>query len=180
MLFSCTWTCADFALLRKLVLGYLPVLLPCEKCRTHFEKHTHVVNRKVAPDNAAKLFEWLWFMKRQVNNLPTLRQHSISLAELKERHLFHGGALDDVRFGDALVLYAMDAESREEHDTFVSFCSALAVLLPLPEDSELCRHLKKVRRTAMVGDTVRAARAARVEHGLPELSLRHYRQFFES
>lgn len=176
VLFACAWHCdaAHFDVLRRLLLTQMPLLLPCEKCRKHAKAHMPNVHRRARgePRDPAHAFRWLWHLKDEVNQ--TLRVRSVALDEITERYVLHGGVVDDVIVGDLLVLVALAARKMQRDDLFVEFCASLAVLLPLPEDSELRRHLERDMRRPVVPAAVRAARAARVERGLRPLVAQHY------
>lgn len=178
MLFACAWHCdaSHFAELRELLLHQMPLLLPCEKCRHHFATHKPVVDRRAhgEPRTAEHAFKWLWYLKDTINKSLRPPRPSITMDDLTERHVLHGGVVDDVALGDALVLVAIEARALDRDDLFVSMCRTLSTLLPLPEDSQLRRALAVAGRP-IVPVATRTARAARVERGLPELPASHYR-----
>lgn len=177
-LFACAWHGADFEALRELLFVQLPLLLPCEKCRHHLVANRPAATRKAGgePRTSAQAFRWLWFLKDEVNRSLRPRQPSIDLDDLRARYSLHGGVVDDVALGDALVLVALDARRRDLDDDFVRFCTAsLAVLLPLPADAELLLALRAMQRP-IVANAVRCAKASRVERGLPPLPEAHYRR----
>lgn len=188
VLFACAWTCAaaDFESLRTLALDVLPLLLPCAKCRQHFVDNRSRVNRRARgePRSADEMFRWLWFLKDEVNE--TVRREasrapprggvqSVPLARVRERYALHGGLVDDVLLGDTLVLVAIEAHREKRDELFLQLCALLARLLPLPKDSELRCHLENTTRGPIVNAALRAARGARVERGLPQLTLAHYK-----
>jgi hypothetical protein len=175
-LFACAWHCTDVAAVRRLLFEQIPFLLPCAKCRDHFASKRAMVTRKIKgePQTAEALFKWLYHLKDEVNK--TLRRPSLTLDEVTERYAFHGGAVDDVALGDALVFVAMGARETQRDDLFVECCHTLAHVLPLPDDSQLRRALADARKP-VVPCAVRAARAARVERGLRVLPQAHYRAF---
>lgn len=175
-LFSCAWTCktADVEALRTLLLHVIPMTLPCAKCRQHFVDHLPIVHRRArgepkTPDHA---FRWLWYLKDEVNK--TLGRTSVPLSNVTEKHVFHGGIVDDVALGDTLVLVALDTHTLHRDDLFLELCTLLVRLLPLPKDSEMLRHLAHVKRP-IVPSALRVARGARVERGLKPLVLAHYK-----
>ena len=177
-LFACAWCCrkAHGPALSDVILRLLPLLLPCEKCRLHFAAKRAKVKRRARGDplDAATAFRWLYYLKDEVNQTAGLR--SPPLEVVQSTYAFHGPLVDDVRLGDALVLVALEAHELGRGELCAELCRAFAMLLPLPADSELRRHLARVEGTKpVVPQVVRAARAARVERGLPQLSLAHYR-----
>lgn len=175
MLFACTWNCPDHLIsdLRRLV-EITGALLPCLKCRQHFARHVVRVDRRTArPVHPRDMLFWLWCLKDEVNR--ELRRPSIRYDDLTQRFIFHGGGvIDDVTLGDSLVIFAISATASNSNALFVELCSILANLLPLPDDSELRQHLQRIRASSVVAGAVRAARAARIERGFPELSRNHY------
>lgn len=176
MLFACAWHCpqANADELRDLLLRLVPLLLPCRKCRHHYAQHRAVVNRRAhgEPKTPEHAFRWLWYLKDEVNR--TLGRRSVSLDDVTERHVFHGGIVDEVALGDALVLVALEARALDNDALFLELCASLARMLPLPCDSQMRAALAAVQRP-VVPSALRVAKAARVERGLPELSLAHYR-----
>lgn len=172
-LFACAWACPPrhVALLREVVMEHVPALLPCALCRRNYPRHLPRVRQRVPrAQTARELFEWLYWLKHEVNK----RRSSITLAELTERHLLYGGAPDEVAIGDMLVLLAIAAAGPlAAEDTFIALCRALAALLPLPADSQMREHLDVVGRP-IVPAAVRVAQAARVERGHPRLPRAHY------
>jgi hypothetical protein len=175
-LFACAWRVSRDAqqLLFDLLTRQMPPLLPCEACRAHYVKRQGRVDRRAGgpPDRQERAFRWLWYLKDEVNRANG--QASIDFDDLTQRFALHGGAVDDVALGDALVLVAMEARHNDRDALFLEFCAALAALLPLPHDSELRTALLAAHRP-IVPFAVRAARAARVERGLAPFSLAHYR-----
>lgn len=177
-MFACAWTCSGKHVthLLNLVLRQIPLLLPCEKCRLHFIETSRTATRRAGgePCTSEDVFRWLYFLKDEVNKLNRQRT-PVTLDDVTERHCFHGGIVDDVALGDALVLVALNAHKMERDAIFVDMCQNLARLLPLPSDSELIQKLKCIQEKPIVPATVRAAKAARVERGLSVLTLPHYR-----
>lgn len=175
-LFSSAWHAdsCQWELLQHVVFLDVPALLPCEKCRAHFHRAVPILRRSVKdPTTPSQVFEWLYLLKDRVNR--TLGQKStITLVELRERYTFHAGVVDDVALGDAIVLMALYAHEHGNDDRFIEFCVRLGSLLPLPSDSQLIHALSHMRRPVAT-EAWRAARGARVERGLPLLSLPHYR-----
>lgn len=175
-LFACAWVAKPTAgkTLRRLILELLPLLLPCDKCVAHFlKKHARVTSKvKGEPDTPERAFRWLWNLKNEVNVAAHVR--SIGMDDLAQRYLFHGPIVDDVLLGDSLVFVAMGAHESGRDDFFVEFCGILGSLLPLPEDSELLMALRTMKRPVVAG-AVRAAKAARIERGLPEFNHSHYK-----
>ena len=170
--FACAWACPSkhVELLQEVVMEHLPALLPCRTCRANYPKHVPHVRRRVPrPATARALFEWLYWLKHEVNK----RRSAVTYAELTDRYLLHGAVPDEVAIGDMLVLLALAAAPLRTEDTFVAFCRALATLLPLPADSQMREHLEVVARP-VVPAAMRVARAARVERGHPPLSKAHY------
>lgn len=176
MLFMCTWNCSkrNFSKLTHLV-ECTGELLPCCKCRNHFARNRLKVNRRTKgiPDEPRKMFYWLYCLKDEINK--ELRISSISFEDLTERCVYHGAVVDDVRIGDMLVIFAISANILEKHSLFIDMCELVADLLPLPSDSELVVHLRRIRSAFLVADTVKAARAARIERGLQPLTTGHYK-----
>lgn len=178
-MFSCAWVCPPCSVdvLRDMLLEQLPLLLPCPKCRDHFAEHLPRVHRRAkgSPQSAEHAFRWLYLLKDEVNK--SLQRRSVPLEDVVERHVFHGGVVDDVALGDVLVLMALNAVRLHREEIFVRFCHALATLLPLPDDSQFAQVLSGISQTRarnVVPSAVRAARAARVERGLPAKPLAHY------
>ena len=123
---------ADFPKLYDLVFRLTPLLLPCEKCRAHFLSKRATVTRRAGGDPVCgeDVFRWLYILKDEVNKSKRVR--SIEFEHFRRKHELHGGIVDDVALGDALVLVSLDARKRELDDLFVELCHALAALLPLP------------------------------------------------
>lgn len=185
ILFSCCWNAwtrereeEDTSLLLYLIDVLLPILLPCEACRTNYERHSPKVTRKSPVTSPSTAFRWLYLMKDQVNRI--VRQPSIRFEELVGRCRLHGGEMDDVQAADTLVLLAIDATERGEEDAFASFCKTISRLSPLPHDSSLAISLATVTSRCIVAQSVRAAKAARVERGLPEQTRKHYEAIAKS
>lgn len=179
--FTSAWACAQRrgaaphgTALFHLLNDLLPEVLPCHKCRMNFKNHLPRVNRRARgrPSTPEEAFRWLWYLKDEVNR--HLGQRSQPLERIRERYDFQGGAVDDVGLGDALVLVAISMHARGLDAEFVDFCEVLAVLLPLPEDSQLRIHMADMR-TPVQTYAQRAAAAARIERGLPVHSLTHYK-----
>lgn len=175
------WQCApaNLPVLIDLLLRLVPLLLPCQKCRVHFAKHLPTVSRRAHgdPKTAKHAFRWIWFLKHQVNR--SLGQQSIALDDLTERFALHGAVVDDVLLGDALVLIALEARALDRDALFLELCAALAILLPLPQDSQLHAVLAAATRP-IVPCALAAARAARVERGVPVLGLVRYKTAADS
>lgn len=187
VMFACAWHCpkAHLDTLVEFLLVQTPLLLPCAKCRHHFATHVPRVHRRSGglPTTAAGAFRWLWFLKDEVNK--TLHRPSVPLKDITQRFVLHGGLVDEVALGDVLVLMALEATHLKRETVFVHFCGALDVLLPLAPDSQLRLALRAFvdgagtlrSIPALPTSMVRVARAARVERGLPSLTLAHYRSF---
>ena len=150
MLFACAWHCQtqNFEHLYRLLFYEVASLLPCEKCRDHFEENIHIVNRTISkrvksmssskghPTTPKEMFMWLYFLKDRVNRtLSPPQQSLLSLDELTERYVLHGGVVDDVALGDTLVLFAIGARKRNTDELFISMCQTLHHILPIPDDS---------------------------------------------
>jgi hypothetical protein len=149
-------------------------LLPCDKCRRHFAANRTKVNRragKIPIDTKGMLF-WLYCLKDEINK--SLRKTSISYDELMNRCIFHGAVVDDVMIADTLVIFAISALDLRRVAEFLELCTLLTELLPVPHDAELKRYLPKVSETFLVSETVKVARACRVERGLQPLATTHY------
>lgn len=175
--FACAWVCRTqhVPALRDLLLRLLPVLLPCERCRFHFIEKKAKVKRRAGgePRDSRTAFRWLYYVKDEVNRTKACR--SPPIADVETKYALHGPVVDDVLLGDALVLVALDAQERAVATLCAEFCATLAMLLPLPNDSELRTRLSKVNMARpIVPQVVAAAHAARVERGLPTLSLKEY------
>lgn len=160
--------------LRRLLLEVLPHVIPCRDCRANYARHLPSVDRKCGgpPRDGEHAFVWLWWMKDAVNR--TLFRVSLPIEQVRQRYAFHGLAIDEVALGDALVLVAVQMQRMREQRRFVELCAALVALAPFPEDSELVARLRSVRPMGIVADAVAAAAAARVERGVPPLSLADY------
>lgn len=175
-MFACAWwsTQSDMPQLHKLVTYLVPQLLPCEKCRDHYSRKLAKVNRRAKgdPKTPDHVFRWLYYLKDEVNS--TLKTPSIEFSDLTERYALHGGVVDDVLLGDALVLVALNANDLQRDDLFLEMCESLAILLPLPTDSQFIKNLQLMNRP-IIPAAVRAAKAARVERGLRAFPLAHYR-----
>ena len=100
---------------------------------------------------------------------------SLPFSEFEDRYKLHGGRMDDVLVGDTLILMAIHAEDHGEADLFVDFCTLLSDLLPLPEDSELVKTMKRVRRP-VVTHAYRLCKNTRIEHGIAYPTLTHIRK----
>ena len=79
-----------------------------------------------------------------------------------------------IEIADVLVLVALAARDLKRDDLYVEMCRALARLLPLPADSQFRVALAAATRP-VIGASLCAARAARIERGLPTFTLAHYR-----
>ena len=174
---ACAWTCRvenSDALVRLMTL--IVTILPCEKCRTHYQRHRMVLRRRAKgePRKPQEVFRWIWLLKDEVNK--SLGQPSISFEDLTERFRFHGGVVDEVLLGDTLVLFAVSCLQLQWDAEFMQLCGLLAALLPLPCDSQLKAALECIRQKPIVPAAVRAAKAARTERGLPVLNQAHYLQ----
>lgn len=175
-LFACANACSDanFPLLRDVLLVHLPLVLPCELCRNHFRRHLPDVHRDAGgrPRDPAHAVVWLYYLKDRVNR--SLRRRSPSLEDVQQRLRFEDSRVDDVALANALVLMAISAHAQKIDDVFQAFCKALAVLLPLAEDSNLRMGLGGGIERPIVASTARVARATRIEHGLRALPRSHY------
>ena len=177
ILFGCAWNCPDAKIdvLRRVAVDLVPALLPCLQCRAHARR----LRRPGALGTAHDVLRWLHAYKRDVGRR---QKHSVSLSfdDLTRRLAFTGGVVDDVAAADCLVLFALAAEELDDgRAKFVALCTALAEVLPSAGDSELRAHLCRVRPETIVLDSVRAARAARIERGLPvPQSSQHYRNVY--
>jgi hypothetical protein len=120
-----------------------------------------------------KMFYWLYCLKDEVNK--QLKQHSLPFSELTDRFVYHGALIDDVRVADVLLAFATVSVELGREEEYVDLCGLLAHLLPVPSDSELVRRLPKVSANTVFEDTLRIARAARVERGFPPQNAAHYR-----
>lgn len=121
------------------------------------------------------MFYWLYCLKDEVNKNADLRTRSISFEDLMQRCVFHGAVVDDVLVADTLVVFAVTAKDLGLSPRFVHMCALLSELLPLPQDSQLREHLARIREPFLVADTIKAARAARIERGLPCMTPQHYK-----
>lgn len=194
VLLSCAWNGEkNVDALREMLLVQLPLLLPCQDCRQHFAKNVAVVHRLAGgePRTTDAAFHWLYLLKDAVTLhrhprtlLPRAKQRdgarsslTLPFDDLLERYQFHGGAIDEVKLCDMLVLVALDAHERGFDDAFLQFWRLLLSLLPLPPDSQVLqiRVSKPVISLALS-----ASKSARVERGLPWLRRSHYDQFISS
>ncbi len=175
MLFMCTWNAPPHQMARLIrLVECIGELLPCDKCRRHFAANRTKVNRragKIPIDTKGMLF-WLYCLKDEINK--SLRKTSISYDELMNRCIFHGAVVDDVMIADTLVIFAISALDLRRVAEFLELCTLLTELLPVPHDAELKRYLPKVSETFLVSETVKVARACRVERGLQPLATTHY------
>lgn len=156
----------------RMVDVQLASILPCKKCRDHMSrpkmrKHIHPL---ACPEDAVTM---IWNMHNEVNK--SLGRKSVEEEDVLQRLEYHGGLLDDVALGDALVMMAIDANTRHVDDIFIQFCATLKLLLPLPEDSTFLMRVAPAGRP-IVAHAVRAVRAARAERGLPEYPATHYKR----
>jgi hypothetical protein len=177
-LFACAWACPryKFDTLHATVQAALSSL-PCEKCIKHSKRARAAATRRLegALDSPQRMFQWLYLLKDEVNR--TLHRRSTDMASLTTRYVAHNGVLvNDIALADSLVLFAVDAEREGTEVEVAAFCRGLALLLPLPEDGALRLHLTSVRSTSIVACCLRAARATRIEHGIPPLAGAHYRR----
>lgn len=176
LLFACAWTCTrdNYAHLFSILFDHLEVLLPCPSCRRHYKRHIPVVHRRLGgtpPQTPEHAFRWLYFMKDEVNR--TLRRKSIALNEFVERYALHGGSLDEVAVADAFVLMAIAAHHEQQDDAYVSFCHAVAVLLPVPCGAALSSFLAAVSRP-IIPAAMRIAHHTRDQHSKKILPRSHY------
>lgn len=176
-MFSCAWstTANDVHRVRTMFLDHIPYLLPCSICRENYAKHVAIVNRRThgEPDSVDRAFLWCWHMKDQVNRIT--HDRSISMTELVERYIFHGPALNEVEVADCIMLMALTARILERDDLFVAFCSNLATILPVPDDSALKQHLSLVARP-ITQSTLRCVCRTRQQHNQPVRVLTHYKE----
>jgi hypothetical protein len=167
LLFAITWNCKGgdaFATLKRIVLVHVPLLLPCQLCQNHYVRNNESLRRRLGePNDPSKMFEWLYYLKDEVNK--TLRTRSVALAHFRARYDAFGARLDDVCVADTLLMVAIGKEDDGDDDVFVEMCHAMAPLLPLPADSELRRCLAQIR-APIVDSAYRASKRTRVEHGL--------------
>jgi len=168
-----------FAQLHEVVFDLLPLLLPCEKCRRNFQQKIHKVHaacRFGDPKNSEDMFLWLWHLKKEVNKTATVRSGDLTFENLCLRYKCSGGVVDDVALADTLVLTAISAHDLDRDAIFSKFCNVIASILPLPSDSQFAKVLSNMKpQWSVVAQSTRAAKAARIERGLPSLSLKHYR-----
>ena len=179
MLFVCTWNCPErkFSSLERLI-HLTASLLPCTKCRDHFQSKRGKVNRRAkgAPSSPKEMLYWLYCMKDEVNNVQ--KRRSIPFTDFSERLCMFGSAFDEVRLGDTLVLVALYSKHKLASESdMADLCHLLSDMLPLADDSELRTHLDSVQPTSLVSDVTRAARAARIEKGLKTFGIAHYKVF---
>ena len=110
----------------------LPLLLPCEKCRNHFNVEINNRLRRVRGGKFTtweEMFEWLWAVKNKVN--VRCKQQGISLHDLKQRFRLHGRLIDEVALADTLVIMAMyAAKDAALYPSFVQMCDNIAQVLP--------------------------------------------------
>lgn len=177
IMFTAAWSCDrdDMEALRMVLLEHIPMLLPCRQCRENYTRHRNVLARRLGePKTPEGAFEWLYYLKDEVNKSPSIRARSIPLDELRARFEFSGGRADDVLIADTMLIVALRMDPIDE-PAFVELCRHLTRLLPLPCDSELLRCLRRARRPA-VTHAYRMCRNTRIEHGIGCLSLRRARQ----
>lgn len=176
-LFACAsaaHTTTKVAALRELLLTQIPLLLPCARCRQHFQQKRAKVTRRAQgePNTSDQAVRWLWFLKDEVNR--TQGRVSVPLDDVRKRITFHANLVDDVALADVLVLVALSAKIRDRDVLFVECCHTFAILLPLPHDSQL-RHALQHMSLPVVTNALRAAKASRIERGLPPLTLPQYK-----
>ena len=176
LLFSITWNCKDdneFAAAKRIALVHVPLLLPCKLCQNHYVRNNASLTRRLGqPKNPTELFEWLYYLKDEVNK--TLRTRSIALPHFRARFATVGATLNDVLVADTLLMIAVGKENDGDDDVFVEMCLAMEPLLPLPEDSVLRRGLTEMR-TPIVDRAYRTSKRTRMEHGLSFPTLAHIR-----
>lgn len=177
----------DYEKLHTLVFDYLRELLPCGACLanapTTYKKALGQWSSKRGrrtPRQGEDMFEFLFYLKKAVN-AETNRASPVTLKEVTERYVFHQH-FDEVRFADALVLYAF----AHEQDKLARFAEMLLLLHELlPENYVLKEALapKKMVRHGVVAGVLRAALHTRAVYGQPlcydkvDGILRHYRRF---
>jgi hypothetical protein len=192
-LFACSYACPDsrFESLSTLIMKYVPLILPCEGCRSHFLEKNEKVNKRTfgrkaqSPSTPDEMFVWLYFLKDEVN-LSLKTRSTVSLAELRNRLEGHGPLVHETVLANSIVLMALNVSSRIDadarlqslEDVMIAFCHALYTLLPIPSTSALMVGLKNFQRP-IVTNAVRMARLTLKSHGLPTLSIAHYRDFAE-
>ena len=175
MLLACAWTCdADLPELVRVLYELVPRVLPCPTCRAHYAEALPRVKQRArhAPRTKDEAFRWIWYMKDEVNK--HTKTPSIHFADLVDRYVLHGGAVDEVETADVLTLMALAARAEDADDAHVAWCAFLAAQLPLAADSTLRHYLAHVTRP-IVATTLRCARHTRESHGLRVLPLAHYR-----
>ena len=177
LMFHCAYhsSPAQHEVLTRLLQVQLPLLIPCERCRTNYTKHKVAARRRAGgpPNGATSAIRWLYFLKDEVDG----RRSVITLVELEERLRLHGGRIDDVKLSDFLVLVAIEAHDHKNDDVFLEMCRSLSELIMLPEDSQLTAWLCAAERP-IVTFAHRMSCAARAEHGLQPLSMPHFRTAF--
>lgn len=173
LLFSISWNSHDFGRLSRIILYFVPQLLPCFKCQDHYVHNHAILKRRLGePQTTRDIFVWLYRLKEEVNK--QTKMGNLPLRDLEDRYKLHGGRMDDVLVGDTLILMAIHAEDNGESELFVEFCTTLADMLPLPEDSELVKSMKRVRRP-VVTHAYRMCKNTRIEHGIAYPTLNHIR-----
>lgn len=146
------------------------------------------------PVTGEEIFEWVWTLKDEVTKgLKRRAPASISLALLKTRYEFRGGPfgggagnttaglVDDVELADVLVIMALHSAlpSRQREDVFLETCHAFVHLLPVAPDAEILRGLEGTdssSKSRLISSAHAMAVRSRVERGLNELSLAHYKK----
>ena len=177
-LFACAWACPKRELERLVAMVDATLAtLPCKKCRRHALRARAEATRRLrgAIDCPQQMFRWLYLLKDEVNK--SLGRPSPPMSDVTARYIFHSGVpVNDVALGDALVLFAVEAERDGLEIEFSVLCQSLGDLLPLPADSELRMLVGRVRPSYAVTAALRAARATRIERGFEPLGLAHYKR----
>lgn len=134
---------------------------------------------KGPPSTPEEMFYWLYCLKDKINKDRKPSIPSIPFGELTTKYQYHGGLVDDIALGDTLMIFALGALACEKQAIFVDMCHVLSRLLPLPDDSELCMHLKRIRPSSIPIGVLKCARAARIERGFPTFDMAHYKELID-
>ena len=167
-----------------MVFELAPLLLPCEKCRKHYSTNAHKAYRMLRgfrPDTGEKVFQWLYYLKDEVNKSSAPKAASPPLADITQRFEFSNGSPDDVLSADTILLLAISAEECGKVPLFCDFCHKLAEIFPLPADSQLVAGLRGMKGPSAVSHAFLVTKCVRAERGLPaSLSLAKLKQIAAS
>lgn len=188
ILFAAAWngpetTDSPLTKLRRL-LALAGELLPCPSCRlNHVAHHAALTRRHGRPNSCGKVFEYLFYLKDEVNRTIAGERHrrklscrSPPLERILERYSLRGDVVDESLVVDTLLMVAVDADQRDKQAEFREFCQLAAQLLPENRGSPLRACLQATAQGSVVVAARRSYSLVRKFHDLPVLRLTDFRR----